>query len=49
MSTTILERVRSTHEDIENYERAVINVLNEKCKNVSRLDYMRLLFYFWVF
>lgn len=28
-----LERLRSSHEDIENYERAVVNVLNQKTRN----------------
>ena len=34
MASTSLERLRTFHEDIENYERAIVHVLNEKTKNV---------------
>lgn len=41
MATTLLERTRASHEDIERFERAIVKVLLEDAKTVlypSRLQ-----------
>ncbi|RHY54474.1 hypothetical protein DYB34_004030 [Aphanomyces astaci] len=37
MSSHTLEQIRSAHEDIESYERAIVSILSEKPRNVSGL------------